>query len=84
MSLIHVHILFIYQTLFIHGTWYQGADGSAHQNEAPDINFEVENESGAALPNTGGPGTGLIYLLGIMLTGLAGAGLAMRLRRKAV
>ena len=59
-------------------------DGSAHQNEAPDINFEVENESGAALPNTGGPGTGLIYLLGIMLTGLAGAGLAMRLRRKAV
>ena len=24
MSLIHVHILFICQTLFIHGTWYQG------------------------------------------------------------
>ena len=24
MSLIHVHILFIYQTLFVHGTWYQG------------------------------------------------------------
>ena len=24
MFLTHVHILFIYKTLFIHGTWYQG------------------------------------------------------------
>ena len=41
----------------------------------------VTNVRGAALPNTGGPGTDLFYLLGIMLTGLAGAGLVMKRRR---
>ena len=42
----------------------------------------VSNQSGVELPATGGPGTTLFYLLGIMLTGLAGAGLVMkRLRR---
>ena len=35
-----------------------------------------------ALPNTGGPGTNMLYLLGIMLTGLAGAGLVMKRRRR--
>lgn len=44
----------------------------------------VENVPGAALPSTGGHGTDLIYLLGIMLTGLAGAGLLIRQRRKTV
>ena len=44
----------------------------------------VENVPGAALPSTGGHGTNLIYLLGIMLTGLAGAGLLIRQRRKTV
>lgn len=43
----------------------------------------VTNEPGTALPNTGGPGTSLIYLFGIMLTGLAGAGLLVRRCRKA-
>ena len=42
----------------------------------------VENTTGAALPNTGGPGTNLIYLFGIMLTALAGAGLVIRRRRR--
>ena len=60
----------------------KNTDDSAHQNEATDIAFEVENEPGAALPNTGGPGITLIYLLGIMLTAFAGAGLAMRKRRR--
>ncbi|MBQ9065601.1 MAG: LPXTG cell wall anchor domain-containing protein [Blautia sp.] len=44
---------------------------------------KVGNEPGAALPNTGGPGTSLIYLLGTMLTGIAGAGTVMKRRRKA-
>ena len=43
--------------------------------------IKVQNSAGAELPYTGGPGTTLIYLMGIMLTGLAGAGLVMRLRR---
>ena len=42
----------------------------------------ITNTTGAALPNTGGPGTTGLYLLGIMLTGLAGAGLVMRKRRR--
>lgn len=46
--------------------------------------YTVENEPGAALPSTGGPGTNMIYLLGIMLTGLAGAVLVMRKRRRTV
>ena len=45
------------------------------------LSISVKNEAGAALPNTGGPGTNLIYLLGIMLTAIAGAGLVMRRRR---
>ena len=43
--------------------------------------IKVQNSAGAELPHTGGPGTTLIYLLGIMLTGFAGAGLVMRRRR---
>ena len=41
------------------------------------------NTPGFALPSTGGRGITLTYLLGIILTSLAGAGLAMRKRRKA-
>ena len=44
---------------------------------------EVLNNPGVELPSTGGPGTNLIYLLGLMLTGLAGAGLSMKRRRNA-
>jgi LPXTG-motif cell wall-anchored protein len=46
------------------------------------IAITVRNEPGAALPHTGGSGTGLIYFLGILLTCLAGVGLVMRKRIK--
>ena len=42
----------------------------------------ITNTPGVSLPSTGGPGTNLIYLLGIMLTGFAGSGLVMKRRRK--
>lgn len=42
----------------------------------------VPNLAGAALPSTGGPGITLIYILGIMITGLAGAGLLTRKRKR--
>ena len=48
-----------------------------------ELTIVVGNEPGAALPNTGGPGTNLIYLIGLMLTVFAGAGLVMKKRRKA-
>lgn len=44
--------------------------------------YTIGNEPGFELPHTGGPGTKLIYLLGIMITGIAGAALAMRKRRE--
>ena len=45
--------------------------------------IKVQNSAGAVLPSTGGSGTSRIYLLGLILTGLAGAGLVMRKSRKA-
>jgi hypothetical protein len=42
--------------------------------------LKVTNTIGYELPSTGGPGTSLLYLLGILLTGLAGAGLMMKRR----
>ena len=55
------------------------------QTDSDDLSFtfNVENNPGVSLPSTGGPGTNLIYLLGTILTALAGAGLVMRRRRKA-
>ena len=57
------------------------------RNETGTISQErtelmVMNSSGATLPNTGGPGNKLIYLLGVMLTGIAGATLMMRRSRE--
>lgn len=46
--------------------------------------IKVQNSAGYVLPSTGGPGTDLIYLLGIILTSLAGLGLVMRKRRRAI
>lgn len=42
----------------------------------------VSNNAGAPLPNTGGPGTDMIRLLGIMITALTGAGLMIIRRRR--
>ena len=53
-----------------------------HTDEADGINFEVENEPGTALPNTGGPGTNLLYLLGSALIGLGSAGIIIKRRRR--
>ena len=44
--------------------------------------FFIENEPGAALPNTGGPGTNLIYLIGSILLAFAGGGMLMRRKRR--
>ena len=44
--------------------------------------LRVWNNPGVSLPSTGGPGTNLFYLIGIMLTGLAGVGLVMKRRRR--
>ena len=45
------------------------------------VYYRITNNSGVALPATGGPGAAMIYLLGIALVGLAGAGFAMKRKR---
>ena len=44
--------------------------------------LSIQNMAGIELPSTGGSGTTWMYFLGIMLTGFAGAGLAMMRRRR--
>ncbi|MDO5138620.1 MAG: SpaA isopeptide-forming pilin-related protein, partial [Oscillospiraceae bacterium] len=44
--------------------------------------YRIANNPGFELPATGGPGTNFVYLLGILLTGIAGAGLLMRKRKR--
>ena len=64
-------------------TYSEVASGLTDMARIDAVNtIYIANEPGAALPNTGGPGTTLIYLLGILLTGLAGAGLAMRMEKR--
>ena len=48
-----------------------------------DKQYKIQNEPGKELPNTGGSGTNIFYLLGIMLISIAGTGLLMRKYRKA-
>ena len=55
--------------------WVSGQDEATWQ-------VRVWNNPGVALPSTGGPGTNLIYLLGIMLTSLAGAGFLLGRRKR--
>lgn len=44
--------------------------------------IKVQNSAGIVLPSIGGPGTNMIYLIGIMLTDIGGAGLVVRKRRR--
>ena len=45
--------------------------------------FWVENEPGAALPKSGGPGTTWMYIFGMLLTVAAGGALVVRRRMQA-
>ena len=66
------------------GIDFTATDGTIGKPDAENgFTFVVENEPGAALPNTGGPGTSLFYLLGIMLTCFSGGGIVMRRRKNA-
>lgn len=59
-------------------------DGMVDLSDTNGFVFIIENEPGAELPYTGGPGTKRLYLLGIMLLGLAGAGYVLKWRSKEV
>ena len=50
--------------------------------EDDGLSIVVGNTAGTALPNAGGPGTMLLYLLGAALVGLGAAGMVMQRRRQ--
>ena len=51
-------------------------------SKAEDGQYIINNKAGVALPNTGGPGTNLIYLLGMILTAVGCCGIVMRRKRR--
>ena len=57
-----------------------------HTNDTTDasVTYKIINNAGYELPSTGGLGTTILYLLGIMLTSFAGAGLVMRKRNRGI
>ena len=44
--------------------------------------LKIQNSAGYELPNTGGAGTNLLYLAGLLLTALAGTGFMIKSRRR--
>ena len=44
--------------------------------------LSVQNYAGYELPHTGGPGTNLIYRIGLMITAIAGVWLMIKRRRR--
>ena len=60
-----------------------GAMISAGGEQETDRTIYIKNSAyTVALPNTGGSGTKLFYLFGLMFTGFAGVGIMMRRRRR--
>lgn len=65
------------------GFFERVSDSGSADSETAVVIYKIRNNPGVELPSTGGPGTSLIYLFGIIAAGLAGTGLVMRKRRKA-
>lgn len=56
------------------------ADGTKHELDSGELYAEIENNSGAVLPSTGGIGTVIFYVLGSML--VIGCGIVLISRRR--
>ena len=71
-------------------TFKNASEATADDPETPEVEsvaatnaaFTIRNTLGSALPQTGGPGTNLIYLIGLTFTAFAGVGLVMKKRRR--
>ena len=65
-----------------------GTENEDEQETEPEMEnvlmLTFGNIPGAELPSTGGPGTSMIYLFGILLIGIAGAGLVMRRKKNGI
>jgi LPXTG-motif cell wall-anchored protein len=62
--------------------YYKGDDCWVSDQNEKTAQIRIWNNPGTKLPSTGGPGTKLFYLFGFLFTGIAGAGLMMRRRRR--
>ena len=71
-----------YITVDMNGTAGLAASYTMASNAGEDNSFYIENEPGAALPNTGGPGTRLFMILGSIL--ILGAGVLLWRRRRLI
>ena len=60
----------------------KSGNGISFDEETDTFTLTITNDAGYELPETGGEGTRMIYLLGITLMVLAGAGLILVRRRK--
>ena len=60
----------------------QASNIAEYQKSGDENIFIVPNEPGAALPSTGGPGTRLFTILGLVL--IAGAGVLLLRRRRTI
>ena len=58
-------------------------DTSKLDTTADNVDIRITNEPGAALPNSGGPGTKWMYIFGMLLTVAAGGTLVVRRRMQA-
>ena len=55
-------------------------EGVTYESDAND--FTIPNKPGAALPNTGGRGTTMFYMIGLLLMSFACAGILMKSHRR--
>lgn len=71
-------------SISITGTTFANAPGqevgaaATSDSETAAVQYQVKNPEGKLLPNTGGPGTGFVYLLGAVLVVLAAGALLRR------
>lgn len=63
-------------------TLSQSGSGITWDSASKVYTMKVSNSAGIELPQTGGQGTNVFQLLGILLTGLAGTGFILRNRKK--
>ena len=52
------------------------------ETQTKDALAVIENTPGAVLPNTGGSGTTIFYMIGLLLTSFAGTGILMKRRKR--
>jgi len=56
--------------------------GYDYDSSSTPVIYRIRNDAGIRLPNTGGPGTNMLYLIGAALIVLSGVGFLMKKKRR--